>query len=225
MEKKKYLSYNERIINRFAEYGFKRKNRDFFIRNLSEDVTQDLVIGHTTHGRTHVKYYQINANIRMPKVFKLGQEFGLYMRTAFYGSNIGELMPKPRPPILDWLIGEDTSEKYDNKMIDSMLYHVEKYAIPFLNKYCTPEAILEGIRKRAYPNGYGDEFHACIAFYLYGQKEDFLRFVEQRSYEMQFYDYGHEGHWDYKHPTEPLNRACKEFLDCAEKTELLFNKP
>lgn len=218
MEKKKYISYNQRIIDRFAEFGFKRKNKNFFIRQLSEDVLQELSFGHSTQGQAHVKYYDIRASIKLPKVIKLAQELDIYMpMTTFYNSNIGELMPKRT--YLEWLIGEDTDEKYDNKVIDSMLYHVEKYALPFLNKYSTPTAIVEGIRMCAYPDRYGEDFHACIALLLYGRKEEFLWFVEQRSYEKQFHDYNHEGHWDYKHPQEPLNRTCKEFLECVEKLE------
>jgi hypothetical protein len=221
MEKKKYISYNQRIIDRLADFGFKRKNKNLFVRKLSEGVSQELSFGHSTQGRAHVKYYDIRAVIVLPEVLKIAQELNIYMpSTAFYNCNIGELMPKSN--YLEWLIGEDTSEKYDNKVIDSMLYHVEKYAIPFLNKYSTSAAIVEGIRNCAYSCRYGENLHACIALFLYGKREDFLWFVEQRSYEIQFDDYEHEGHWDYRHPKVPLSRACKEFLECAGKLEPLY---
>ena len=133
-------------------------------------------------------------------------------------------MPPPRPNYLEWLIGEDTDEKYDNKVVDSMLYHIEKYALPFLDKYSSPAAIIEGIRNCAYSCRYGDDDHALIALLLYGTAKDFLWFVEQRSYEKQFQEYDHEGHWDFKHPKEPTNRACREFLECAEKLKPLFKE-
>ena len=225
MEKKRYITYNERIINRLEELGFKRKKRDFFIRNLSEDVRQEITFGHSTQGRAHVKYYAIRAVIILPKVLTLVKDLDIYIpRTAFYSSNIGELMPPPRPNYLEWLIGEDTDEKYDNKVVDSMLYHIEKYALPFLDKYSSPAAIIEGIRNCAYSCRYGDDDHALIALLLYGTAKDFLWFVEQRSYEKQFQEYDHEGHWDFKHPKEPTNRACREFLECAEMLKPLFKE-
>ncbi len=61
MQKKRYISFNERIISRLAEFGFKRKNQDFFPRKLSEDITQNLIFGHSSQGRAHVKYYAISA--------------------------------------------------------------------------------------------------------------------------------------------------------------------
>lgn len=223
MEKKKYITCNERIISRLAELGFKRKNKYYFIRNLSEDVSQDINFGHSTQGRVHVKYYAISASIILPKILKLAKDMNIYIpRTGFYGSNIGEIMPHPRPNYLEWLIGEDTDEKYDNKIIDSMLFHIEKYALPFLNKYSTPESIVKGIRSCAYPNRYGDDYNALVALLLYGTSEDFLWFVEQRSYEKQFHEYDIEGHWDYKHPQEPINRTCSEFLSFAKQLEPLF---
>ena len=229
--KKRYISFNERIINRLAEFGFKRKNKDFFIRNLGEDVIQQLIFGHCTHGVAHVKYYNIRSAILLPKVFKITEDLDIFLPLrALYNANIGELMPKPRPvflewlmpkprPVfLEWLIGEDTDEKYDNKVIDSMLYHVEKYAIPFLDKYNSPAAIVEGIKKCVYPNRYGEDIHACIALLLYGKKEDFLWFVEKRSHELQFSIYDNsEVHWNYKNPDIPLNLNCKLFLEVIEK--------
>jgi hypothetical protein len=59
---------------------------------------------------------------------------------------------------------------------------------------------------------------------LYGKKEDFLWFVEQRSYEKQFHIYDQGAHWDYRHPNEPLNRTCMEFLNFAEKLEHLMEE-
>ena len=115
MQRKRYISYNERIINRLAEFGFKRKNIGFFPRKLSEDITQNLIFGHSTQGRAHVKYYAIRNNIVLPKVLKIAEELDIFLpMTALYNCNIGDLMPKPIPTYLEWLIGEDTDEKYDN---------------------------------------------------------------------------------------------------------------
>lgn len=226
MQKKRYISFNERIISRLEEFGFKRKNQGFFPRKISEDITQNLIFGHSTQGRAHVKYYAIRANIELPKVLKIAENLNVFLpMNAFCNSNIGDLMPKPIPTYLEWLIGEDTDEKYDNRVIDSMLYHIEKYAIPFLDKYSTPASIVEGIKNCAYPNRYGEDFHACIALLLYGKKEDFLLFVEKRSHEMQFSIYDNsEVHWNYRQPDMPLTRACKSFLDGVEKLRPLIEE-
>lgn len=76
--RKRYISFNERIINRLAEFGFKRKNKDFFIRNLGEDVIQQLIFGHCTHGVAHVKYYNIRSAILLPKVFKITEDLDIF---------------------------------------------------------------------------------------------------------------------------------------------------
>ena len=216
MEKKKrYISFNQKLIDRLTEFGFKRKNMDFFKRKVSEDITQSIIFGHTTQGRKHVKFYYVRINIEFPKVLTLAKDFDLLLPiTAFWNSNIGELMPIPN--WLEWPIGEDTDEKYDNKVVDSMLHHIKKYALPFLNHYNTPAAIIEGIKKRAYRNSYGEDYHACAILFLYGKKEDFDWFVEQRSYEKQFHVYDPGQHWDYRHPTISLNDNCMDFLNFAE---------
>lgn len=227
MEKKRYISFNQKLIDGFAEFGFKRKNMHYFVKKPSEDISQSLIFGHSTQGRAHVKYYAIRASIEFPKVLQLAKENELFLtNSCFYNSNIGELMPKPsplkkwlmpeRPAYLEWLIGEDTDEKYDNEVIDSMIHHVKKYAVPFLNRYSTPAAVVEGIKKCAYTNRYGNDYQALAVLLLYGSKEDFLWFVEQRSYEKQFHVYEPGQHWDYKNPQEPLDRVCQEFLDYAE---------
>ena len=224
MDKKKYISYNSRINQKLKYYGFKRKNKGFY-RLTCSDIIQHFLFGHSTQGRKFAKYYDITACIEIPKVFKIAQELDIYTGWAFYCSNIGELMPQP-PVYLEWLITEDSDEKYDDEVVDSMLYHIEKYAIPFLDKYCTPQAIVEGIKKCAYPGRYGgDNLMVCIILLLYGTKEDFLWFVEKRSHELQYKIYDNsEVHWDYRHPTEPLTESCKFFLENVEKLKPLMEE-
>ena len=215
MEKKKYISFDTRIITELDNLGFKRKNKHWFIRQLSEDIIQTLIFGHNTHGQKHVRYYEVRTAIELPVVLKIANDLNIYTpMTALLSVNIGELMPKKE--YLEWAIGVDTDKKHDNRVVDSMLYHIKKYAIPFLNKFSTTSAIVEGIKKRAFVGHYGDDLHACIALLLYGSADDFLWFVEKRSYEKQFLDIDSVGYWDYKNPTEPLNPFCKEFLDKVE---------
>ena len=127
MQKKRYISFNERIISRLEEFGFKRKNQGFFPRKISEDITQNLIFGHSTQGRAHVKYYAIRANIELPKVLKIAENLNVFLpMNAFCNSNIGDLMPKPIPTYLESLIGEDTDEQNNNSVLDTMLSQHEK---------------------------------------------------------------------------------------------------
>lgn len=221
-EKKKYISYNQRIIDHLAARGFKRKNMNFFVRKINEDITQSIIFGHSTQGRAHAKYYDVRVCIELPKVLKTAKELDIPIsRVALFSSNIGELMNPSS--YLEWLVTEDSSESYDNGVVDSILEHIDRYAIPLLDKFCTVSSIVEGIKKRGLPGRYGDNMHACIALLLYGEKKDFFWFVEQRSYEMQFSIYDQEVHWDYRNPGVPLNKICKSFLDMVDKLEPLWN--
>lgn len=221
-EKKKYISYNQRIIDHLASRGFKRKNMNFFVRKINEDITQSIIFGHSTQGRAHAKFYAVRASIELPKVLKTAKELDIpILLTLLFSSNIGELMNPST--YLEWLVTEDSSESYDNGVVDSILEHIDKYAIPLLDKFCTVSSIVEGIKKRGLPGRYGDDMHACIALLLYGEKKDFFWFVEQRSYEKQFSIYDQEVHWDYRNPGVPLNKICKSFLDMADKLEPLWN--
>lgn len=222
MEKKKYITFNQRIIDRLAEFGFKRKNKEIFVKKPNDDIIQSIIFGHSTNGYAHMKFYGIRNNIAFPKVLLFAKQNNLYMPLSdFFNENIGYLMPKS-PSYMEWSIGEDTDEEYDNKVIDDMLYHVKKLSLPFFDKYSTPAAIVDGIKKRGFHGQYGDDYHACAILLLYGKKEDFLWFVEQRSYEKQFHVYEPGQHWDFRHPKEPLNRTCKEFLEFAEKLSSIF---
>lgn len=222
MEKKKYITYNPKIIERLAELGFKRKKRDWFYRQTCEDVYQELTFGHSTKGQPHTKYYAIGAVIKLPEALRLAQELGICTLTCFENINLGYF--KPERNYLEWLITEDSDEEYDNNVVESMLYHIEKYAIPFLNKYSTPSAIIKGIKECAYPDRYGtDNMITCITLLLYGTKEDFLWFVEKRSHEMQYDIFDNsEVHWDYRHHREPLTEPCEYFLENVEKLRPLM---
>jgi len=221
-EKKKYISYNQKIIDHLAARGFKRKNMNFFVRKINEDITQSIIFGHSTQGRAHAKYYDVRASIELPKVLKTAKELDIPIsRVALFSSNIGELMNPST--YLEWLVTEDSSESYDNGVVDSILEHIDRYAIPLLDKFCTVSSIVEGIKKRGRLYRISDDMHACIALLLYGEKKDFFWFVEQRSYEMQFSIYDQEVHWDYRNPGVPLNKICKSFLDMADKLEPLWN--
>lgn len=216
MEKKKYISLNQRIINQLAEHGFKKKNKYTFVRIIGEDIVQSIVFGHSTQGRKHIKYYAIHVVIELPRALSTAKEMGIYTLTCFENINLGYLLEKGT--YLEWLIGEDTNEKYDNEVINSMLYHIEKYAMPFFDKYNVPSSIVNGIKNRAYPDRYGtDEMIACIALLLYGSKEDFLWFVKKKSYEKQFLDTESEVDWDYKHPNVTITPLCESFLKNVDR--------
>ena len=74
MKRKKYISYDQSIIALLAEYGFRKKNKDFFIRDISLDVSQEISFGHSTQGQAHAKYYAIRIAILLPKVLELAQK-------------------------------------------------------------------------------------------------------------------------------------------------------
>ncbi len=224
MEKKKYITYNPRIISRLEDLGFKRKNRDWFCRQVSKDICQELVFGHSTKGIPHAKYYAINAVIKLPEVLKMAQKLDICTLTCFENINLGYF--KPERHYLEWLVTEDSDEKYDNDVVNSMLCHIEKYAIPFLNKFCSTSAIVKGIKECAYPDRYGtDNMLTCITLLMYGTKEDFLWFVEKRSHEMQYDIFDSSVvHWDYRHPQEPLTEPCEYFLENVEKLKPLMEE-
>lgn len=218
MEKKKYITYNQRIIEHLAAHGFKRTKRDFFIRKISEDISQSIIFGHSTQGRAHAKYYAARVSIELPRVLETANELNMFIPiNAIYNGNIGELM-EPRT-YLEWLITDDSSDLYDNRVVDSMLKHIDKYALPFLNKFCSTSSIVEGIKEKEFPNRFGDNLHACIALLLYGEIRDFFWYVEQRSYELQFSIYDQEVHWEYRNPEVPLTKKCKSFLEMADMLE------
>ena len=223
MEKKKYITCDQTIIDYMTAHGFIRKNREFFIRKISEDISQSIIFGHSTQGRAHAKYYAARVSIELPQVLRIAKELNLFIPiNALCNNNIGELM-EPRT-YLEWLITEDSSDSYDNGVINSILDHIDRYALPFLNKFSSLSSIVGGIRNREFPNRYGEDLHACIALLLYGEKKDFFWFVEQRSYEKQFSIYEEEAHWDYRKPGAPLNKICKSFLDTVDRLEPLWKQ-
>lgn len=225
MKKKKYISYNPKIIEFLAKYGFRRKNKDFFVKQLSDDIAQSIIFSHSTHGCAHAKYYAIRISIELPKAQKIAENFDVIIsNTCLVNTNIGELMPEP-PVYLEWLITEESSEKYDNNVVDSMLSHIKEYAIPYLDRYSTTNAIIEDIMNgMAHQYIKFDDTMSTMTLLLYGEREQFFSFIKQRSYELQHSMVECKEDWDYNHPNEPLSKPCELFIENIKKLRPFFEE-
>lgn len=59
MEKKKYVTFDKRLISNLEVFGFKRKNQNVFLR-MQNEALQTIRIVHSTHGERFVKHYCVS---------------------------------------------------------------------------------------------------------------------------------------------------------------------
>ncbi len=175
IRKRKYITYNETLNAELQILGFKRKDDRWFVREFN-DTEQRIGFSHATYSEKHVKYYAIHVHLVYPKIQKIIDTLGVLIFAGF-GVEIGYLMPENK--YYEWRITETDSDSSVEKIVINMVSNIQKYVIPYIEKYSTINRIIKGLEKSELKSISNDKYLLPILYYLEGDKEHAIRYVEQ----------------------------------------------
>ena len=142
---KKYITYNEKLRKGLNALSFKQKNKNSYLRE-EKDSSIELFFTHSTHGEKHVKYYHVNVSIRFNEIHQIKEKGDFYIGIVeVIAMDLGHLMGNAG--LKEFRLAEEDDESQDNLVAEEILLLIEKYAVPFIERYRTPQNLLEDYEK------------------------------------------------------------------------------
>lgn len=146
----KYITCCSHLEEVMASLGFRRKNKNEYLRK-KDDVIQKLVFLHATHHEPHVKYYSVYLTVEYPEIAKVIKDMGVYAYHGF-SMNIGYSFSANR--FIEWKISEEETEDHINQIIDEMFEVIRLYAVPYMDKFTTINDFLLGVEGKFIPSSF-----------------------------------------------------------------------
>lgn len=169
-----YITYNELLCSKLSLIGFKRKDKNEYVREYN-GIIQSLAFIHSAR-IPHTREYNILVGFCYPEVEKMGNETGIYGAGA-WGTNIGYLTPDNS--FKTWLVDNSASEDILNGVADEMARFIETYAMPFLNKYSDINELIYGLEKGDRLISFNYPHNLPLLYLLNGEKEDAISFLDR----------------------------------------------
>lgn len=143
MEKKKYVTFDKRLISNLEVFGFKRKNQNVFLR-MQNEALQTIRIVHSTHGERFVKHYCVSLHVEYPKVNKVLTQLN-YNDNIYdgFGINIGYLYKNGS--FKEFRIADTDDDKTVFSVIENIVSDIRGYALHYFEKYSTIKAAIVGM--------------------------------------------------------------------------------
>lgn len=167
------------LIERLADYDFKKKKYDYFIRLADENTIQNIGFGITTHGEKQVFYLNPSVGVVYKDVLDIEMQLrnlGSSKYPDYVGamlcSPIGYLMPVNEYVEWRFAINEDIEERV-NAMADAII----EYGIPYMEKLADRDDVVYGLEIGRY--GGSREFILPILYYLRGNNVRALECIEE----------------------------------------------
>lgn len=164
---KDYITYNEKLNEKLDFLGFKRKNKNTFIRKHDEAIQSLCWAHHTYYDEPHVKYYSITAYIDFPVVCKKIKDIGVFVEGI--GKGLGYFLPVP--VYKEWRLADDAKETEVEAVINEIVTITDLYVIPYLDKYSRLNDIIRGIEDNEL-NFYSDFKFLLPVLYLTNGQHD-----------------------------------------------------
>jgi len=160
-----YITYNELLNQRFNAIGFRRKNRETFVKKKGNAV-QELLFGHATYYMHHVRFYDLSYCLDFPIIEKFAKVLGVDYTPMI--NNVFFLIPG-QTSFKDWRVDVSDNEDFINKTVNDICQEVEKYAVPFLDKYSDLDVLLDAMEKEQIsPDSYDYVRFPAIAYCMLG---------------------------------------------------------
>ena len=207
------------------QIGFK-KTKEKFVRNEKEFIF-GLSFGYGTYGQKQVRYYDCLYSVDYPKITEAAKQMGEYVY-GHYGQ-VGYLMPEKR--FVEWRLADSDTEEYYLSMINDIKDALNNYVIPFMEKYSTIDAFVNGVESGNIKESF-DRKAVAIAYVLLGQKNNALRYMDEvveKEKRKDFFGKGveievtKEYRKETSYPKE--NKYLKEYLEFVQKLKVWMTQP
>jgi len=207
------------------QIGFK-KTKGKFVRN-EEETIWGLSFGHGSYGQRQVRYYDCLYSVDYPQITEAAKQLGEYVY-GHYGQ-IGYLMPEKR--FVEWRLADSDTEEYYLNMINNIKEALEKYVIPFMEKYSTMNTFVNGVESENIREPF-DQKAVAIAYVLLGRKDDALRYMDEVIEKEKHKDFFGKGvetevtkeyRMETSYPKE--NKYLKDYMNFVQKLKLWMTQP
>jgi hypothetical protein len=175
MMRKDYITYNIALCENLMEQGFKRKNKNEFIRKQNQ-ANNILLFAHGTYHERFVRYYTISVFNSFPEVDRIVHSMGTYI--GAFGLPIGVLCNNGH--FKDWRIADNDAEPYIENVVNEMTYAITDYAIPFLDKYSTYIDVIQGFENKEIHKSIDEKKILPILYLIVGEKEKALDYIDHK---------------------------------------------
>ena len=183
MEKKRYITFDKRLIEAFEKMGFKRKNQYAFVRTKNEAL-QSIGFTHSTHGEHFVKHYNVKLHVEFPEVNKVLTQLD-YKNNTFdgFGINIGYLYEDRN--FKEYRIADNDDDGTVKSVIDSMVSDMKIYGLSYFEKYSTIESTITGMETKMITCTAISPKYSLPVFYLTkGWYEETLIYIKNTEVQM-----------------------------------------
>ncbi|MBC8592359.1 hypothetical protein H8744_03700 [Oscillospiraceae bacterium N12] len=204
-------------------HGFKKKYKTCFQRSFV-DAIQMLTFGHSTHNEVSVRYLTYTVSLTYPTIDKIATQLHEIMGNI--GVNVGYLMPEKS--FKEWRLVLDCPDECLHQILNNIMFTVEQYAIPFLDKYSNIEELIVGLENGELrcTDDIKDRY-LPILYYLLGNNHNALLLVDEaikrRSAEFLIDEYKiiQEIHNANKMQI-PQNKALDSYIPFAEEFKCML---
>ena len=169
----KYITYNDILVENLRTIGFKRKNKNSFVKILG-DARQELFFSHSTHNQSFVKFYTIGIILEYPQIEELAKEIGV--PTYGIGVDIGYLMPEKA--YHEWEVRDSDSIESIEDVVENMSLNILNYAIPYMDEYSRHEGLLKGLEEKRLQNRTDPRYCLPLLYCLMENKKRALEICE-----------------------------------------------
>ncbi|MDE5987224.1 MAG: hypothetical protein K2H16_08120 [Prevotella sp.] len=169
----RYITYNERLNEKLNLLGFRRKNKETFIKKYGDGV-QSIVWGHSTyHDEPHIKYYSVSVFIDFPVVKRIEKESGVL--TSGFGRELGYLAPDPY--YKEWRLADVATEEEVADVIDEVVGLIE-YAMPVVDRCSIIRNVIRDMEDNKLKFGMNAKVLSPVLYLADGQPEMACKYVD-----------------------------------------------
>lgn len=181
--KKKYVTFNPVLIKGIEDMGFKRKNKDYFCKDLNDGLTCSLLFNSYSPMPRWRSYY-IMINITIPGLAESAEWInGPYPPGDTNLQGLGEITPKRE--FLSWETCNDTPWEEEMSVITDMIDKVKRYALPYIENLSTEEGIIRGIINKTFGKGIRGGIYVCPHYlFMKGYRREAIKYIEDLKKQM-----------------------------------------
>ena len=172
---KKYITCYEPLNMGLKNRGFKQKGKYRFLREYNECI-QEFDFGHANYGP--VKSFGFSVCVSYPQIQKLGEELGA-ISAGSIGTNIGYITPDKAYKTWDIDASMPNIDELMNNVACDMFNDIEKYAIPFMERFSSIQELINEIEKGNQLVAIGSDYQLPILYFLNSEKDLALSYLKR----------------------------------------------
>lgn len=170
------------LSEKLSKYGFRRKKDWDIIRIVDNNIVQIISPGLSSRNEKYTIYIGITVGVIYKDIDEVAVKLGDQSRLKYYspmvGTSIGDLFPKKDYRV--WRFALDDSDELIERNVDEMVDSIVQYGLPYLQRISEIDFFIEKMFK------VNRQIYLPIIYYLYGRKEQALKYIDNVIEELSF---------------------------------------